>query len=162
MWRPRKAYGALIARRPTLKRMDDKFDAVASGKKAGDMPTATDLWWTTRLDRWAETPPHQTNVGLIAFTVLMMVGLLGATWDMPERAPFLRGVAMVFIGIHGVLHLLMWRALARLRARGLIAAERAFAAYRDPHRVTNLDLAIGWAGYAILISVLNALAVGPA
>jgi len=142
--------------------MDEKFDALAGRKKSGDAPTAADHRWAARLDRWAETPPHQTNIGLIVFTVLMMIGLLGATWDMPERAPFLRGVAMVFIGIHGVLHLLMLRALTRLQAKDLAAGKRALAAYRDPHRVTNLDLAIGWTGYAVLISVLNSVAAGPA
>ena len=130
-------------------------------RSTADRPTAADRRWAVRLDRWAETPPRQTNVGVIAFTVLMMIGLLGATWDMPDRAPFLRGVAMVFIGLHAILHLLTVRALTRLQAKGLAAAKRASAAYRDPHRVTNLDLAIGWTGFAFLVSILNWLAAGP-
>lgn len=85
----------------------------------------------------------------------MMVCLLGGTWDMPGRAAFLRGVAAVFVIIHGALHLLIVRVLVRLRAEGVAAAGRALAAYRDPRRVTSLDLVFGWTAFAVLISVLN-------
>lgn len=111
--------------------------------------------WARRLERWAKLPARQTNTGAIAFTGLMMACLLGATWDMPARAAFLRGVALAFAILHGGLHLLIVRLLMRLRTRGLTTAGRALAAYRDPRRVTNLDLAIGWVGYGVLISVLN-------
>lgn len=108
-----------------------------------------------RLDCWAATPPQQTNTATIAFTGLMMVCLLGGTWDMPNRAAFLRGVAMAFVLLHGALHLLVIRALTQWRARGIAAAGRALRAYRDTRRVTSLDLAIGWAGFGLLISALN-------
>ncbi len=111
--------------------------------------------WAERLNRWARLPPRQTNTGAVAFTGLMMACLLGATWDMPARAAFLRGVALAFLVLHGGLHLLILRLLTRWQARGLSAAGRVLAAYRDPRRVTNLDLAIGWAGFGGLISVLN-------
>jgi len=117
----------------------------------------SDLHWAARLDRWAALPPRQTNTGVIAFTALMMICLLGGTWGMPDQASFLRCVAAAFIALHGVLHLAIIRGLARLRSRGVSAAGRALAAYRDPRRVTNLDLVIGWGGYAVLISVLSRL-----
>ncbi len=110
-----------------------------------------------RLDRWASLPPRQTNTGVITFTALMMVCLLGGTWDMPGRAAFLRGVAAVFIALHGLLHWFVIRSLAGLHARGVAAAGRALRAYKDPQRVSSLDLAIGWLGFAVLISILNGL-----
>ncbi|HTY66745.1 MAG TPA: hypothetical protein VMH36_08845 [Alphaproteobacteria bacterium] len=102
--------------------------------------------WAARLDTWAALPPRQTNTGAVVFTVLMMVCLLGGTRDMPSRASFLRGVAVAFVGLHGVLHLAIIRGLARMQSGGIAAAGRALRAYRDPRRVTNLDLVIGWAG----------------
>ncbi len=114
-----------------------------------------DARWPPRLERWAALPPRQTNTGAVVFTVLMMVCLLGGTWDMPSRASFLRGVAVAFVGLHGALHLAIIRGLVRMQSRGIAAAGRALRAYRDPRRVTNLDLVIGWAGFAVLISVLN-------
>jgi hypothetical protein len=42
-----------------------------------------------------------------------------------------------------------------MRLRGIAAADRALQAYRDPQRVMNLDLVIGWAGYGLLIPALN-------
>lgn len=119
-----------------------------------DRPPA-DAGWARRLERWAELPCRQTNTGAIAFTGLMMICVLGGTWDMPGRAAFLRGVALAFIVLHGGMHVLILRLLKPLRARGVAAAARALAAYRDPRRVTNLDLAIGWAGFGALISLLN-------
>lgn len=116
-----------------------------------------DARWAKRLNRWAKLPPSQTNTGVIAFTGLMMACLLGGTWDMPSRAAFLRGVAVAFLVLHGGLHWLFVRALERLEARGVAAAGRALAAYRDPRRVTNFDLAIGWTVFGVLISVLNGL-----
>ena len=116
--------------------------------------------WTSRLDRWAALSPRQTNTGLIAFTALMMVCLLGGTWDMPDRAAYLCGIALIFAGTHGLLHLLTLRGLRRLQTKGVAAAGRALAAYRDPRRVTHLDLVIGWMGYAALMSVLNWVSPG--
>ena len=115
----------------------------------------SDRRWAARLDTWAALPPRQTNTGAVVFTVLMMVCLLGGTWDMPSRVAFLRGVAAAFVALHGALHLAIIRGLVRMQSRGIAAADRALRAYRDPRRVTNLDLVIGWAGYAVLISVLN-------
>ena len=95
------------------------------------------------------------NTGAIVFTVLMMICLLGGTWDMPNRAAFLRGAAVVFVALHGFLHLGVLQGLKRLQRRGMAAAGRVRQALGDPRRVTNLDLAVGWAGYALLISALN-------
>lgn len=123
-------------------------------------PQAPDDYITALLQKWATTPPRQSNVGLIAFTALMMVGLLGGTWDMPERAAFLRGVAMMFIGVHAVLHVITIRGFRHLMARGIATAGKALHAYVDPRRVTHLDLTFGWIGFALLISILNRLSAG--
>ncbi|HEX9462592.1 MAG TPA: hypothetical protein VGB82_08330 [Alphaproteobacteria bacterium] len=123
-------------------------------------PQAPDDTMAALLQKWASTPPHRGNVGLIVFTVLIMVCLLGGTWDMPDRAGFLRGVALTFIGLHAVLHIVTIRALRRLLARGIAAAGQALHAYIDPRRVTHLDLAAGWIGFALLIAILNRLTAG--
>lgn len=107
-----------------------------------------------RLDRWAALSPRQTNTGVVAFTALMMMCLLGGTWGMPDQAAFLRRVDMAFMSLHGVLHVLIVRILSRLKDGGVAAAGRALQAYRAPNRVTNLDLLIGWAGFALLVSVM--------
>jgi hypothetical protein len=69
-----------------------------------------------------------------------------------------RGVALLCIGLHGVLHMFVLHVLRRLlQERGTPAVGKALQAYLDRRRLSNLDLAIAWVGFALLVSILDGL-----
>jgi hypothetical protein len=56
-----------------------------------------------------------------------------------------------------MLHLTWIRWLTRERDLGVVEAEAALQEYRDPRRVTGLDLAMAWLGFAAFAPVLNSI-----
>ncbi len=109
----------------------------------------------TLLARWTARSRGQTNRWAVAVTALIMAWLAVATWPSPDRVVIIRHAAMIFIGLHGAAHIVALRVLTRLRDRGSAEAGRALDAYLDRRRISNLDLAIAWAGFALLFAMLG-------
>jgi hypothetical protein len=110
------------------------------------------------VEKWVARPRRQTNLAAISATGVAMLWLLAATWQEPGRLAFLRGVALLCIGLHGVLHMFVLHVLRRLlQERGTPAVGKALQAYLDRRRLSNLDLAIAWVGFALLVSILDGL-----
>jgi hypothetical protein len=98
--------------------------------------------------RWLSRPRHKANVGALACVSLTMLALALAPAGVPDRSEVLRGTALFFCGIHSVLHLTWIHWLKRQRDSGIVEADTALQAYRDPRRVTGLDLAMAWLMFA--------------
>lgn len=107
------------------------------------------------VEKWIARPRRQTNLAAVSLTGLVMLWLLAAAWQEPGRLTFLRGVALLCIGVHGVAHIFALHVLRHLQERGIPAAERALLAYLERGRLSHLDLAIAWVGFALLASILD-------
>ena len=110
---------------------------------------------------WSRRPRRQANRAVATFGVLAMTWLTVFAWQMPERASFLREIGLIFTFTHAVWHAVLLRALRRLYARGVEGADEALAAYLDPRRVSNLDMAAAWLAFALLVDILNATLSAP-
>lgn len=112
------------------------------------------------LEQWAASDRHRKNLVAIVLSGGVMVWLSVAAWGMPDRVAFLRGAAVAFSAAHGVRHVLVLSTLARLRREGMAEAARALDAYRDPLRLTSLDLAVAWLGFMVLVPIASWLLGG--
>ena len=110
---------------------------------------------TAALVRWTRRPRPDANRAVVTFGALAMVWLTVFGWQMPDRVSFLRHVAMIFIFVHAGWHVAILRELRHLRDRGLPAAEDALYAYLDPRRISNLDMAMVWLAFALLVRILS-------
>jgi hypothetical protein len=113
------------------------------------------------IKNWLARPRRKANVAALACVSLTMLALFVAASGLPDRDEVLRGTALFFVGIHCMLHLTWIRWLKHERNSGVAVAEAALQEYRDPRRVTGLDVAMAWLGFAAFAPVLNSiLAIG--
>jgi len=85
---------------------------------------------------------------------------LAARGDMATARPAgvsARSCLLRCIGMHGAVHVFVLHVLGHLQERGVSAAERALLAYLERGRLSHLDLAIAWIGFALLASILGGL-----
>ncbi|MHB1204426.1 MAG: hypothetical protein ACYCZX_02575, partial [Rhodospirillaceae bacterium] len=94
------------------------------------------------LRRWAAQPVRSLNVRMIMWTGLAMIFIVIATRHDFRQALAVRAVAMVFMGVHGFLHVSFTNLLRYLQRQGIAEAEAALRTYLAPRRISNLDLAI--------------------
>jgi hypothetical protein len=104
---------------------------------------------------WSERSVARTNarvLGIMAIVVVMM--LVGARHS-ADPAGFVRGVALAFAICQGTLHYVSLAMLRMLVGLGLPEAANALAAYRDPQRLSNLDMAMVWGLLALAVPYLG-------
>jgi hypothetical protein len=99
------------------------------------------------LQRWIERPRRTVNIAAAMATGLMMVVMFAASLQMPEPALFRRGVALLLIMVHCLLHLASLAGLRALVRHDVDGAARALAIYTDPWRISHLDQAVAWVGF---------------
>ncbi len=68
---------------------------------------------------------------------------------------------MVAIGLHGFLHVWLTGWLSRESAAGVTEAKAALDAYRNPRRLSHIDLAIAWVVFTTLVSLFNSHPLAP-
>jgi hypothetical protein len=95
---------------------------------------------------------------MIMWTGMAMMFMLITSRRDPHQALAIRMVAMVFMGVHGFLHVAFTSLLRHLRHQGIGEAEAALHAYLAPRRISNLDLAIAWGVFATGVHLFRALA----
>lgn len=108
------------------------------------------------LERWAAQPIARINRRSVVWTGLAMLLLVSASGHDPGQVAFVRNIAMVLIGVHGALHVVILQLLHHLKEKGVPEAQRALTAYLAPRRVTNLDLAIAWGALTALVALFRA------
>ncbi len=112
-----------------------------------------------KLSRWAAQPLCDVNRRAVIWTALSMLLIVMISRGSPEQAAFVRGVCMVGMGGHGVLHILLRGFLQGLAAKGLPEAGLALRRYLAPDRISSLDLVIAWAALGAAVSLIQALTV---
>jgi hypothetical protein len=110
----------------------------------GTRDTAAEQALAVRLRAWSARSRAKTNLTLAGCAGVSVIWLYAASAGAPDRGALLRHAATLFIVFHGTMHVLWMRMLRRLSARGMPEAQGALAAYTNPRRITNLDLAMFW------------------
>ena len=96
------------------------------------------------LKRWSERPIGATNARALGLCTIVTVMMLVAAQRAPNPAAVIHGIAITFVGIQGSLHFISMGLLRGLLRAGLGEAQDAINAVRDPHRVSNFDMAMLW------------------
>lgn len=106
------------------------------------------------LGQWRATDRISQNTVAILVTVAVMATFVGAEHQGDDRVVFLRASAAAMIVLHSVLHVAMLRALDVMVRSHFPGAEHALAIYRDPCRLSHLDLAAIWLAFFVLVPLV--------
>lgn len=117
--------------------------------------------YAERLNRWSSRPLRQANVIALFAPLLSMMWLVQLTLHVADRTAILRVISLVFIALHAARHWWTIRVFTNLSEQGLMAAATALAAYRDPRRLSNLDLAAAWLAFAAATPFLSSISASP-
>jgi hypothetical protein len=110
---------------------------------------------SARLEQWTARSCGLANRAVAVVTIISMTAIAAIAAGKPDTGQFLRDASSVFFAGHLLMYVLVRRHLGELRKRGLPAAAAALEAYRDPRRITNLDLAVAWACFFLLAPRLS-------
>ena len=99
---------------------------------------------------WLAVPLARVNVSAVATTAIAMLFLLSYHPEDVQPEDFIRANALVLLAAHGVLHALTLHTLKVLQLMDFAEAGTVLARYRDPRRVSHLDLAATWLGFYAL------------
>jgi hypothetical protein len=98
------------------------------------------------LQAWMAVPRAHANLVAVVTTLMTMAILVAFDEEHPGGGTLLRGRALLVALVHGLFHAYTLRGLKAMIARQMAQAEVALAAYRDPRRISQLDLAAAWCG----------------
>jgi hypothetical protein len=106
---------------------------------------------------WISAPIARSNKAAMATTAAAMLFL--ACYELEEYHPldFMRANAVLLIAMHAVLHAVTLNSLRLMGMLEIAEAKSALERYRDPRRVSHLDLAAAWLGYYALSPCIAAL-----
>lgn len=110
---------------------------------------------SANLKRWSERPIAATNLRVIGISAVTLALMIAAAIGTPDPAAAMRGMAVIFVAIQSIAHVVtsgMLRALIALRVNH---AAVALASYRDPRRLSGLDVAMMWVVLALATSLLR-------
>ena len=96
------------------------------------------------LKRWSERPIGATNARALGLCTIVTVMMLVAAQRAPNPAVAVHGIATIFAVIQGSVHFMSMGLLRGLRRAGIGEAQDVIDAVRDPHRVSNFDMAMLW------------------
>ena len=103
----------------------------------------------TSLTRWAERPIRPANLRAAGISVVTIAVAVTLAHETPDPASAVRGMAIVFAAVQSVAHAVTTGALRALGSLGLTEAATALASYRDPRRLSAMDLMVMWLAVAI-------------
>jgi hypothetical protein len=96
------------------------------------------------LRRWSQRPIRATNLQAIGLCAMAGVVLFIAARSAPDPAAVVHGIATVFVAVQGSLHFMALGLLRGMVRAGIGEAQFAIDAMRDPHRISNFDVAMLW------------------
>ena len=112
-------------------------------------PQAETRLLTVSLKRWAERPIRRANLRAAGISVAMIAITVTLAHETPDPASAVRGMTIVFAVVQSVAHVVTTGALRALTSFGLAEGAVALASYRDPRRLSCMDLAAMWLAVAI-------------
>ncbi len=101
------------------------------------------------LKRWSERPVGQANIRALAFCAAAFVMMLVAAGQSPDPIAAVRTMAILFVAIQGAVHYISIASLRTLIGLGVREAVTGLAAYRDPRRLSCMDMAMMWTAVAL-------------
>jgi len=99
---------------------------------------------------WLSLPLARTNATAAATTAAVMVFLVSYQPEEVRPLDFIRANAFLLVAAHAALHAMTLHGLKLLDLLGFDEARITLARYRDPRRVSHLDLAAVWLGFYAL------------
>jgi hypothetical protein len=99
---------------------------------------------------WLAIPVGHANMAALSVTACVMVLLAGHEAEGLDAAAFVRTSALALIAVHAGFHSLTVNVLKFMELLDVAEATPALRAYRDPRRVSHLDLAALWLAYYAL------------
>jgi hypothetical protein len=96
------------------------------------------------LKRWSQRPIRATNARAVGLCAIVIVMMLVAAQRAPDPGAAVQGIATMFVLIQGSLHFMSLGLLRGLLRAGIGEAQDAIDAMRDPHRISNFDVAMLW------------------
>jgi len=112
----------------------------------------------SNLVKLAARPRRSVNIAALAMTAAMMTWLVAVACKTPDPVLLLKHAAFFVFALHAGQHAFFLSMLRRFRDRGVPEAAIALEAYRDPRRISNLDVAMLWVGLAAFSPVIGAFA----
>lgn len=109
----------------------------------------------SEIERWLAVPHGVANRLAVITTVAAMVIVIAFDEPHPDGGTLLRGRAVILAIVHLLLHWATRHALAVVTAREEALGRAALAAYRDPARISHLDLAAAWFGLFALAPAIS-------
>ena len=103
----------------------------------------------TSLKRWAERPIRRANLRAAGISVVTIAFTVTLAHETPDPASAVRGMAILFAAFQSVAHVVTTGALRALTSFGLAEGAVALASYRDPRRLSAMDLAVMWLAVAV-------------
>lgn len=103
-----------------------------------------------KLRLWSERPIRQSNARSLGFCIASMVVCLVAAKHSQDPPLAIRSFAGTLMVVLGTLHFLTIVSLRRLMSHKLEEAAAALQTYRDPRRISSLDMALFWSTIALI------------
>lgn len=99
---------------------------------------------------WRPMPVARANTSALSLTAFTMLLLTRFEPEGVDAMDFIRGGAIFLMVAHAGFHVLMLNALKLMDVLEIAEAKHALETYRDPHRLSHLDLAAIWFGFYAL------------
>lgn len=106
------------------------------------------------LEQQRSTDRVSQNAITLLVTAAIMASFLLVDQQAEDRVAFVRGGAASMILLHSLLHLATLRGLDLMLRNRFPGAEQALELYRDPRRLSHLDLAAIWLGFFVLVRLV--------
>lgn len=103
-----------------------------------------------KLRLWSERPIRQSNARSFGLCIASMVVCLLAAKHSQDPPQAIRSFAGTLMVVLGSLHCLTIISLRWLSSRKLEEAVAALQTYRDPRRISSLDMALFWSAVALI------------
>jgi hypothetical protein len=104
-----------------------------------------------RLQHWSARPIRQANARALGLCIIAFVVTMVAASHSAEPVMAIRAMAVMFVAVQGAVHYLSIAGLRSLVELGVKEAEFALNIYRDPRRISGLDLAMVWTAIALIV-----------
>ena len=98
---------------------------------------------------------RRANRASLATATCLMVWMLALAQGTGVPEGFLQRSALLLVAVHACAHVFALRGLRALVAQGVPEAATMLAVYRHPRRISQADLAVGWAAFYLAVRIVG-------